>query len=284
MCSPAPICKLLLRQALEYYPHRDRASDGIVGDASHQKACGDHTCKSDLSCYYNPSGRRYEAGYANAVDLDTSGWPGTEFFAFTLAEARSGRRPWIKYMIHNDYIYNRYKGWKAYSGRGHFGHAHFSIEPGWTRKDVNWFAGWTVSGTKQDTNAQPVVPKKEDFLSELSPKEQRNLYNAVTGPDGATMLARLLVQHLVSTQKAPNPQAGFSVERMIRDLHYDQVTTGSPNTVAYKRVEQLLDTITSPASIEVDMNALADAVAVRIADRLPTAAQVADELSARLQS
>jgi hypothetical protein len=146
-CRAAPICQALLRQVNTRYPGRTRARDGIVGDAAHQAGTGDHTCKTTQ--YYNPGGGRYLRGYAHAVDLDERGWPSHEFYAFTLAEAIAGRRPWIKYSIYEDVLRDRYRGWAIQRGYGHFGHQHHSIDGGrptaWTLREVDWFAGWETS-------------------------------------------------------------------------------------------------------------------------------------------
>jgi hypothetical protein len=147
VCRAAPICRALLQQVNTRYPGRNRAKDGIVGDAAHMAGTGDHTCKTTL--YYNPGHGRYLPGYAHAVDLDERGWPSHEFYAFTLAEAIAGRRPWIKYSIYEDVLRDRYRGWAIQRGYGHFDHQHHSIDGGrrtaWTLKEVDWFAGWDTS-------------------------------------------------------------------------------------------------------------------------------------------
>lgn len=146
----------------DLYPKRDRGADGIVGDQSHQAGTGDHTCK--VGQYYNPGGGLYVPGYAHAVDLDEDGWPALGFYRFTLAEARAGRRPWIKYAIYENVLQDRYRGWARQSGFGHTRHMHFSIDGGrgaaWTLKRVDWFAGWATSPYNPDrADPKPIAAK-----------------------------------------------------------------------------------------------------------------------------
>jgi hypothetical protein len=158
-CLAAPICGELLRQVNARYPKRERGSDGVVGDASHMTGTGDHTCKTTQ--YYNPGRGLYVAGYAHAVDLDEDGWPAAAFYAFTMAEAVAGRRPWIKYSIYEDVLRDRYRKWAKQVGFGHTKHMHFSIDGGrpvaWTRKTPDWFAGWDTSPFNPDYK-EPVMP------------------------------------------------------------------------------------------------------------------------------
>jgi len=103
----------------------------------------------------------------------------------------------------------------------------------------------------------PPDPSKEEFMSALTPEEQRNLYEAVTGKAGATVLARETAQLLrqVAEQVTnnvgqPNPQAGKTLAALVRDLHYDGITTGSDNTPAARRYAALAEQVDAVKSTQ----------------------------------
>lgn len=99
-------------------PHRDKASDGWIGDAAHQEEVSDHNPRSD--------------GAVLAIDIDSSGpWPVP--FADIVESLRGYDR--LEYVISNKRIATRDQGWKwrpYVDSRGnpmpdpHTNHAHFS--------------------------------------------------------------------------------------------------------------------------------------------------------------
>jgi hypothetical protein len=92
------------------WPHRDRTSDGWLGDAAHAARESDH----------NPDAR----GMVHAIDLDKDGLDVAAVLRAVIGDPR------VWYVIHNRTIWSRTYGWKAnpYTGTNpHTGHVHVSI-------------------------------------------------------------------------------------------------------------------------------------------------------------
>lgn len=107
----APSLVALRREIDQRWPHRDRRSDGWLGDAAHSARQSDH----------NPDAR----GMVHALDVDKDGID----VAALLAAAIGDRRVW--YVIHNRQIWSRTYGWDArpYTGaNAHTEHVHISIQ------------------------------------------------------------------------------------------------------------------------------------------------------------
>lgn len=122
MCTPAPACKAALAQATALWPNRNRASDGICGDARHQARVSDHN-------------------EGNAFDLTHDPAGGCD--AHRLVQGLVDRRdPRVKYVISNGRIWNPNVSpdWRAYSGENpHTKHAHVSIHATARDDTSTWF-------------------------------------------------------------------------------------------------------------------------------------------------
>jgi hypothetical protein len=118
---------LVLRNQVDVYaPHRSRASDGLVGDTSHQAGNSDH----------NP---HYVAGVGSEIvtALDLTHDPAGGFDSYRFAEVlRQHRDPRIKYVISNRRIFSSYASggrpawtWGTYTGSSdpHTNHVHISV-------------------------------------------------------------------------------------------------------------------------------------------------------------
>ncbi|WNO71566.1 hypothetical protein [Streptomyces sp. AM8-1-1] len=106
---------VLLRQIDGRFPHRDRASDGAIGDADHQKRDSDH------NPWYGPgivTARDFTHDLVNGVDIGP--------FTRELADTRDRR---IKYIIANGLILDsRSWQWNPYHGDNpHTRHFHLSV-------------------------------------------------------------------------------------------------------------------------------------------------------------
>lgn len=125
----------------ERYPHRDKASDGWIGDASHAARTSSH----------NPlwSAPGKWSGVVRAIDVDNNGAPGemTPLVNDVMKAAIGDSRVW--YVIYNRKIYSRTYGWKprAYTGsNSHDHHVHISL-----REEIS---AWETTArwiTKEDT-------------------------------------------------------------------------------------------------------------------------------------
>lgn len=111
MTTPAPACKRALTDATSLCPQRDRKSDGLMGDQSHQQRKSDHNEGNAFDLTHDPD---------NGVDCNL-------FAKLALLDFR------VRYVIWNKQIYNveaAIQGWRPYGGKnGHTHHMHVSINP-----------------------------------------------------------------------------------------------------------------------------------------------------------
>jgi hypothetical protein len=117
----APALETLRDETDAAYPDRDKASDGWIGDASHQTRTSDH----------DPDWGSTPPGVVRAIDVDSDGAPGvTTPLVTDLLRATIGD-PRVWYVIWNGKIYSRTHGWEArvYTGANpHDHHVHVSLQ------------------------------------------------------------------------------------------------------------------------------------------------------------
>lgn len=134
MAIPAPACKKALADATLRWPQRNRASDGILGDARHQARKSDHNS-------------------GNAFDVTHDSIRGPDCTALSRQVINDPR---VTYVIWNSQIYNRTHNtpqWRQYTGANkHLTHMHVSIKPE-SRDDLS---PWPWSPV------EPVKPKYGD--------------------------------------------------------------------------------------------------------------------------
>lgn len=125
-CVPAPACQRALDEASYLWPHRNKATDGICGDAAHQARQSDH----------NPDYR----GYAHAWDLTHDPAHGVDCGRLSEIVKNDSR---ITYVIFNRRIWSRRFlrwAWRYYSGvNPHTSHMHVSIKTTTTFNISAWF-------------------------------------------------------------------------------------------------------------------------------------------------
>ena len=118
MATSAQACKQALRDATTRWGSRNRASDGIMGDARHQKTKSDHNLGNAFDLTHDP---------ANGVDCE-------KLSRLVINDPR------VTYVIWNRQIYicaRASAGWQAYSGSNpHTHHMHVSIKAG-SRADTS---------------------------------------------------------------------------------------------------------------------------------------------------
>ncbi|WP_437316697.1 hypothetical protein [Sorangium sp. So ce385] len=116
----APAVRLLLRQLNERWPGRNRASDGLLGDAAHQARKSDHNEGNALDVTHDPE---------RGPDLDA-------LAHLLLADPR------VTYVIWNKRIANRAiqgGAWRSYDGTNpHTRHLHVSIHASARRDERPW--------------------------------------------------------------------------------------------------------------------------------------------------
>ncbi len=136
MSTPAPSCRKALTDATLRFPNRNRASDGIMGDAAHSRRRSDHNL-------------------GNAFDLTHDPDNGVNCNALALLAINDAR---VTYVIWNRQIYNRARaseGWRPYSGSNpHTHHMHVSI----LATERNNLAAWAWSPAGGAIPNTPVTP------------------------------------------------------------------------------------------------------------------------------
>lgn len=110
MATPAPCCLQALRDATARWPNRDRAADGVMGDAAHQRRKSDHNDGNAFDLTHDP---------ADGVDCEV-------LSRLVISDKR------VTYVIWDRQIYNRDRaaeGWRPYTGPNpHTHHMHVSIQ------------------------------------------------------------------------------------------------------------------------------------------------------------
>lgn len=126
MASPAPACTRAIKDANLRWPSRKRASDGIMGDARHQKSKSDHNLGNAFDLTHDPEG----------------GCSGDVIAAAAIKDPR------VKYVIWNRRIFNRERGdthFRPYKGKNaHTHHCHVSVLAA-SRSDTRPWA-WAPGG------------------------------------------------------------------------------------------------------------------------------------------
>lgn len=113
----APALVALRAEIDARYPHREKTSDGWIGDTSHQARPSDH----------NPDWS--DGGVVRAIDIDITDMDDTRDLRTDIIKACVGD-PRVWYVISNGIIYSRTYGWAArkYTGSNpHDKHVHVSI-------------------------------------------------------------------------------------------------------------------------------------------------------------
>lgn len=137
----APSLKVLRDQINKAYPKRNKASDGVIGDAAHAKTASDH----------NPNAQ----GVVCAFDITHD--PSNGFDADKFAETqRKNPHPNLKYMVWNKRICSRKYGWTWRPSSGHTSHIHVSVgvgsdgksAPGTYENTTSWNIGENMSADK----------------------------------------------------------------------------------------------------------------------------------------
>jgi len=135
--SLAPSLVILRQEINQRWPHRDKASDGTIGDTAHQLERSDH----------NPNTR----GRVDAIDIDNTSIDVWAVFA------RIKKHPSARYFIYQGHLYHRLRGWKAesYSGPSpHREHFHLSIDQAKAAEDDTRPWGLEVDDMAYDDDAR----------------------------------------------------------------------------------------------------------------------------------
>jgi len=134
MATPAPACRKAIQDANRRWPSRRRESDGIMGDARHQKSKSDHNMGNAFDLTHDP----------------VAGCDGSVIAAAAIKDPR------VKYVIWNRKIFNRQRGdthFRPYTGKNkHTHHCHVSV----------------LAGSRGDTRAWQWAPGGIDLPAAVS--------------------------------------------------------------------------------------------------------------------
>lgn len=137
MASPAPACRQAIKDANARWPSRRKESDGIMGDARHQKSKSDHNLGNAFDITHDPA----------------AGCDGSAIAAAAIKDPR------VKYVIWNKRIFNRQRGdtkFRPYKGKNpHTKHCHVSVLSG-SRADTRPWQ-WAPGGAALPALAGPVA-------------------------------------------------------------------------------------------------------------------------------
>lgn len=151
MASPAPACRQAINDANRRWPRRRKESDGIMGDARHQKSKSDHNLGNAFDLTHDPA----------------SGCDGNVIAAAAIKDPR------VKYVIWNRRIFNRQRGdtaFRPYTGSNpHTHHCHVSI----------------LAGSRADTRPWAWAPGGADLPALTTPAQEPARRPATGGGSGA---------------------------------------------------------------------------------------------------
>ncbi len=251
------------------FPHRDKTSDGWIGDQAHAARQSDH----------NPDSR----GLVHAIDVDadlrTPGWSMTKAVEVIIGRCRTGAETRLQYVIWNRRIWAASYGWtaRAYTGSNpHDKHAHFSsrYEPFAERNTKPW--GLLAANT--------IEPSEDDMpltAADLDAIEARVKAGALAAAETVRPYQTNAGQRLQKAGWNPISLRGL-LEYGLEDA-YRQNEATSDQLAAVR--DQLLTAIgqTGVTLTDAQVAALGD----RLAAAMPTAEQIAaavnDDAAKRLQ-
>lgn len=151
----APVLDRYVRALDARWPHRDRRSDGWIGDHAHQLRKSDH----------NPDWTSKPPGVVRAEDTDNG--PGVHV---PTVLASCFLNPATHYVIYQTTIWTSERHFRAarYTGTPHTQHVHLSIAPGRERLPVKWTLIETVpswgAGVRQGTKNTRAARECQAYL------------------------------------------------------------------------------------------------------------------------
>lgn len=179
---PAYCISVLLNQVNDLWPGRNRASDGILGDAAHAAVQSEH----------NPN----SAGIVTAIDITHDPASGADMQKLADALVASGDdRIW--YVIFNRRIWEG--GWTAYSGTSdpHTNHLHLSVAQDAARYDNG--NPWDIMGgnmnNEQATQLALYIRLLEgESVAEANSHSADDVKHILADPGYAAALAKQIYQ------------------------------------------------------------------------------------------
>ncbi|MEU4452989.1 hypothetical protein AB0F44_16775 [Nocardioides sp. NPDC023903] len=212
------------------FSHRDKASDGWIGDPSHQARKSSH----------NPDWAHGGAVRAIDVDIDDKD-PTADLRLMVVEAARHDKRVW--YVISNGVIYSRTYGFapRKYKGsNGHFKHVHVSVveNPAKWTDTTRWLSSEPVWKWNPEAVSDLALVQKQFQIAAGARKGARKRYHGV-----ATIQNALNVSFLPKGQKlAVDGWAGRATVNAWRGFEAKKGGTGreiTPDPVSLKHLRIL---------------------------------------------
>ncbi len=203
MSSPSAACRRAIADATARWPRRSKASDGIMGDARHQRRPSDHNLGNAVDITHDPA----------------SGCNGAIVAAFAI------RDPRVTYVIFNRRIYHRARaaeGWRAYRGDNpHTHHCHISIRS--TSRNDNRAWAWAHARGEVPAAAETVgeiAPPPAPRTTGTRPRESTPYPNVPLRVGAHSSLVRRLQERLAARGWAVGHDGKFGLEtdRVVRQF------------------------------------------------------------------
>lgn len=144
------------------FPKRDKASDGWIGDAAHQREISGHNPDETGGGEYEDADSKDEV---RAIDVDVDFRdPVTAQQVVDAVLRTPADLARLRYVIYNRLIWSRNTGWqpRAYTGASaHKEHIHFSGDPAEDENDAPWLGVLTAGddmATPQEVWGADIIP------------------------------------------------------------------------------------------------------------------------------
>jgi peptidoglycan hydrolase-like protein with peptidoglycan-binding domain len=218
----------------DVFPHRDKTSDGWIGDTRHQAEKSGHNPDRTGNAEYRDGDSLDEV---RAIDVDKDlrdasgkGVTMEKVVQYLVAKARSGAYVPFRYIIFNRRIWERSTGWKtrAYTGSNpHDQHLHLSGD--YTQTADNWTGKVGLASLVQTSKPKPPsggggkpasgLPHYADGSRENSQSKNN------VGTDVATLQRFIGSEHCGAADGhfGPNTTKGVRWYQDMRGLHVDGV-------------------------------------------------------------
>jgi hypothetical protein len=245
-------CLVSLRNEFnELAPHRDKASDGSIGNLAHQQESSDHNPDETGR---TPSSDADKVNEVHAIDVDNDfhepGWTMDRAVQIIVTRHREGRDDRLQNVIWNRRIWSRSWGWtaRAYNGASaHTEHAHFS-------------ARYTTA-QEQDTRPWGLLADHLEDDMDVADLDTKTAQTAITRAVIAGMQAATLGGTYGKRTFAGslNVAASEAIAAPLRDAAILKAVQGVDEEAVLARVDQLA------AQMTAGLQALPDAVAAELA-------------------
>lgn len=216
------------------FPHRDKTTDGWIGDTAHMQGISGHDPESSGHAEYNDHDSLDEV---RAIDVDKDlrdasgkGVTMEVVVQYLVAKARRGDYVPFRYMIYNGRIWERSTGWKTrtYTGSNkHTDHLHLSGD--YTQKADGWTGTLGLVTLVKVTKPKPPSGGGGQPASGLphyadGSRENSQSKNNV-GTDVATLQRFIGSEHCGAADGhfGPNTTRGVRWYQDMRGLHVDGV-------------------------------------------------------------